>query len=121
MKAALIGTAALVAVLAAVATDAGDAFAQAPPYVGTWASRTAQCRVGQESQNAPLIMRRDGYDQHEAHCKFTSVRAQGPAWAVKAQCMVEGDTQNMDLVLQVSGNRLTIRDEAGARTLERCR
>src|SRR5262245_22631682 len=116
-------TAAATALAAAIVpgTAAAQSPAQSPAYVGTWASRPAQCRVDQSSQNAPLIMRRDGYDQHEAHCRFTSVRAQGPAWAVKARCTVEGDTQEMDLVLQVSGNRLTIRDEGGARTLERCR
>jgi hypothetical protein len=97
------------------------ASAQAPGYVGTWADRPAQCRLDQSSENAPIVMRRDGYDQHETHCKFTSVRAQNPAWAIKAQCMVEGDTQSIDLLLSVAGNRLTIRDEAGARTLERCR
>jgi hypothetical protein len=112
------------ALVAAVLTP-GNASAQgttnaAPAYVGTWASTPAQCRLKQDSENAPLVMRRDRYDQHEAHCKFKSVRAQFPAWAVKAQCEVEGDLQDIDMVLQVTGTRLTIRDETGARTLQRC-
>ena len=120
MLALMRGTAAI-AGLAAAAIGPHGAFAQTPAYAGTWASRPAQCHLGQESQDAPLIMTRDGYDQHETHCKFSSIRAQGPTWAVKARCMVEDDTQNLALVLRVSGNRLTIRDDAGARTLERCK
>jgi hypothetical protein len=118
---ALVRKTTVVAALAAATMIPADAFAQTPAYVGTWASRPAQCHLGQESQDAPLIMTRDGYDQHEAHCKFSSIRAQGPTWAVKARCTVEGDTQELALVLRVSGSRLTMRDDAGARTLERCR
>jgi hypothetical protein len=111
-----------IAALAAFAagTLAGDAVAQSPPFVGKWASQASQCRLAQQSENAPMIVRRDGYDQHETHCKFKSVRPQMPAYAIKAQCEVEGDTQDLDLVFQVTGNRLTIRDEAGARVLQKC-
>jgi hypothetical protein len=115
--------AALIAAVLAPGSASAQAQAPAPTpaYVGTWASKPAQCRLKQDSENAPLVMKRDRYDQHEAHCQFKSVRAQSPAWAVKAQCEVEGDLQDIDLVLQVTGTRLTIRDETGARTLERCR
>ena len=118
---ALICNAAAVAMVTAAAIIPNRAAAQTPTYAGTWGSQPAQCRLGQESQDAPMVVRRDGYDQHEAHCKFSSIRAQGPTWAVKARCTVEGDTQNLALVLRVSGNRLTIRDDAGARTLQRCK
>jgi hypothetical protein len=118
---AVIRSNAVVAALAAAAIIPDAALAQTPAYVGTWASRPAQCRLGQEVQDAPMIIKRDGYDQHEAHCKFNSVQAQGKAWTVKAKCMVEGDTQDYGFVLQVSGNRLTIKDEAGTRNLARCR
>jgi hypothetical protein len=110
-----------VAMLAAAATIPEGALAQTPAYVGTWGSQPAQCRLGQDQQDAPMIIKRDGYDQHETHCKFSSIRAKGPAWTVNAKCTVEGDTQNPTLVLRVSGNRLTIQDEAGTRTLQRCR
>ena len=95
--------------------------AQSPAYVGTWASRTEQCRMGQDSENAPLILKRGSYDQHEAHCKFVDVRVQGRTWTVNAKCTIEGNAQTLDLVLQTSGRRLTIRDKAGARTFKRCR
>jgi hypothetical protein len=97
------------------------ATAQTPEYVGTWAARAAQCRLGQESQDAPMIIKRDRYDQHEAHCIFKSVRKQGQVWTILSECEVEGDKQNHNFTLQVSGNRLTIRDEIATRVLQRCR
>ena len=97
-----------------------SALAQTPAYVGTWAAQTHQCRLGQDSRDAPMIIRPNRYDQHETHCTFRSVHRQGSVWAIKAQCQVEGDGQNVDFRLQVSGNRLTFRDRFGARTLRRC-
>ena len=105
---------------ATVALAATPALAQSPAYVGTGASEPAQCRVGQEEENAPMIMRRDGYDQHEAHCKFTSVSAKGAAWTVRARCMVEGSNVDTKLTLAVTGDRLTVRDEHGPSTYQRC-
>jgi hypothetical protein len=107
-----------VAVAALVATPA---LAQTPAYIGTWATEPAQCRVGQEEENAPMIMRRDGYDQHEAHCRFTSVSPKGAAWSVRARCMVEGNNMSLNLALAVTGDRLTVRDEHGPSTYQRCR
>jgi hypothetical protein len=54
---------------------AGAVSAQA--YVGTWGTNAAQCRVDQSRQNAPLVLGRSRYDQHEAHCTFSSVRKTG--------------------------------------------
>jgi hypothetical protein len=98
-----------------------DANGKNPAYVGTWASQTAQCRVDQSEQNAPLIMRRNGYDQHEAHCSFSNIRQKGATWTVRAACSVEGDKQTHSLTLSVADNRLTMRDEHGPRVLQRCR
>jgi hypothetical protein len=107
---------------AAIATlIATPALADGPAYVGTWASAPAQCRVGQEEENAPMIMRRDGYDQHEAHCKFTAIARKGSDWTVKARCTVEGNNVNLNLMLAIAGDRLTIRDERGPSTYQRCR
>ena len=106
------------AVAALVATPA---LAQSSAYIGTWASDPAQCRVGQEEENAPMIMRRDGYDQHETHCRFTSVAPKGAAWNVRARCTVEGSNMNLNLTLSVAGDRLTVRDEHGPSTYRRCR
>ena len=105
---------------AIAALVAAPALAQTPAYVGTWASDPAQCRVGQEEENAPMIVRRDGYDQHEAHCRFTSIAPKGATWSVKARCTVEGNSVNLDLTLAVSGDRLTVRDERGPSTYQRC-
>jgi hypothetical protein len=98
------------------------ALAQQPAYVGTWASKPAQCRLSQGGQHAPLIMRRDGYDQHETHCRFSNIRAKGRStWRLRAACSVQGDRQTLTLTLTVSKNRLTIRNRYGRRTLTRCR
>jgi hypothetical protein len=105
----------------AAAMTPSDGSAQDRAYVGTWAAKRAQCRLGQDKQDAPLVLVRNGYDQHETHCTFSSVRAQGEnTWRAPAKCSVEGDTQRHTFTLTVAGSRLTIRDGRGARTLRRC-
>ncbi len=99
----------------------GESSAQDRAYVGTWAAKRAQCRQGQDKQDAPLVLTRNGYHQHETHCKLGSVREQGPGmWRVAARCTVEGDAQSHSLTFTVAGRRLTIRDKQGTRTLRRC-
>jgi hypothetical protein len=99
-----------------------DSSARDTAYAGTWAAKRAQCRLGQDKPDAPLVLNRNGYDQHETHCKFGSVRAQGKdTWRVLAKRSVQGDAQNHAFMLVVAGTRLTIRDEHGARVLWRCR
>ena len=112
----------VVAALAMIGALApGESFAQDRAYVGTWAAKRAQCRQGQDKQDAPLVLTRNGYDQHETHCKLGSVREQGLSmWRVAARCTVEGDAQSHSLTFTVAGNRLTIRDKHGTRTLRRC-
>ncbi len=97
------------------------ALAQAQSYVGKWAAEAAQCKLGQEDENAPLIMKKNGYDRHETHCKFSSVRLQGSSWKVKGSCDVEGDKQDIDLTLTVAGSKLTMRDAQGSSSYQRCR
>jgi len=113
-----------VAGLAAVAVLAFStirAEAQAPAYVGTWASNPAQCKVDQGLQSAPLILTARGYDQHEAHCKFTAVSKTGAnAWRAKAECSVEGNKQRHTMTLAVSGKTLTLGEGRGTRKLMRC-
>jgi hypothetical protein len=104
------------------ATLSGAAFAQQPAYVGTWASKPAQCKVGQNLEDAPIVMRRDGYDQYETHCRFSNIQSKGPStWTVRATCSVQGDKQVDTLMLTVEKNRLTMRDKVGASSLTRCR
>jgi hypothetical protein len=106
----------------AIVAPPEPAAAQSPAYVGTWAVRASQCGVGQDKQNAPLVMGRRGYDQHEAHCSFTSVRQQGAGWRVQASCSVEGDKQKHAFTLSVAGDRLTLREDGlRAVTYRRCK
>jgi hypothetical protein len=102
--------------LASSSTRAAD-----PAYVGTWASDLAQCKVGQDRQEAPLVLSKDGYNQHETHCKFTSVEGAENEWTVKSNCTVEGSDQPYDFTLTVSGDTLTVTDESGSRDLLLCK
>ncbi|HML42363.1 MAG: hypothetical protein JNN24_06460 [Hyphomicrobium zavarzinii] len=112
-----LGFAALAAVLAATA----PARAADPSYVGTWASDLAQCKVGQDRQEAPLVLSKDGYDQHETHCKFKSVDGADGEWKVSSECTIEGSAEPYNFTLTVSGDTLTVTDEAGSRDLLACR
>lgn len=109
------------AAFTALALAAGAAHAEAPSYVGTWASDLAQCKVAQERPEAPLVLQEKRFDQYETHCTFGSVEGAGDEWKVKANCQVEGDAQAYDFALTVSGDTLTLTDDAGAQDLLRCR
>jgi hypothetical protein len=120
IRVVLLTLLALVACLGTIAPASANG--KDPAYVGTWASQPAQCKADQSDQEkAPLIMRRNGYDQHETHCTFSNIRAKGGTWTVRAACSVEGDKQTHALTLSVADNRLTMRDEHGPRVLQRCR
>lgn len=106
--------------LAAQALAAFPAHAADPAYVGTWASDLAQCGVAQDRPEAPLVISKDGYDQHETHCRFTSVEGEDGDWRVTSVCTVEGSTQPYDFTLTVSGATLTVTDETGSRDLLSC-
>jgi hypothetical protein len=107
----------VVAALTAIApARAGDA-----PYVGTWALELGNCGAGQESQEAPLVIAKDRYDQHEAHCTFKSVAEKGGDFKISADCTVEGNAQAHDFTLTVSGDTLTFTDEAGSHDFLRCK
>lgn len=105
----------LIAVVAAVPARAGDA-----PYVGTWALNIANCRAAQDSQDAPLVIAKDRYDQHEVHCTLSVTEKDGD-YKVAGDCTVEGNAQSYDFTLTVSGDTLTFTDEAGARDFLRCK
>lgn len=105
----------------AAATRADDPPPAEPGYVGTWASDLAQCKVGQDRQEAPLVFSKDGYDQYETHCRFKSAEPSDSDWKVSADCTVEGNAQPYDFTLTVSGDTLTLTDDTGARDLLRCK
>ena len=88
LRSAVIG----IFIAAMMPLGAGTAHAQS--YVGTWGANPVQCLVNQGLQGAPMIVRRNRYDQHETHCTFVNIRKSGrESWRVRARCTVEGDRQ----------------------------
>jgi hypothetical protein len=109
------------AILFMAALIAGaPANAAQPAYVGTWGKTAAQCKVPQELANAPMILKAKGYDQHEAHCTFTSVKKSAQVWKVAAACSVQGDKQKDAFTLKVASNKLTMSRGKAASTFVRC-
>jgi hypothetical protein len=98
-----------------------SARAEDVPYAGTWGIDTEHCKVAQDQEGAPYIFRKDGYDQHEAHCTFKTVTRDGEAHKFTSECMVEGDMQSDDTVITVSGDTLIWGDGSGAPNLMRCK
>jgi hypothetical protein len=76
---------------------------------------------GTREAGSPLVLSKDGYDQHETHCKFKSVDGADGEWKVKSDCTVEGNAEPYDFTLTVSGDTLTVTDEAGSRDLLACK
>jgi hypothetical protein len=108
-------SAALIAAGLATPASADD-----PSFVGTWAGDLEQCKTPQEQQGAPMVIAKDRYDQHEAHCEFKSVEGAAPDWKIKADCTVEGNAQPLDFTFTVSGDTLTITDDTGTQDLLKC-
>ena len=109
------------AVLITALLGAGSAHADDPPFIGKWSLDPTYCSTGQESENAPLVIAKDRYDQHESHCTFKSVEAKNSDWKIASECTVEGSAMPYDFTLTVSGNTLTITDSGGARDFLRCK
>ena len=89
-------------------------------YAGTWAANPAQCKVPQERQGAPMILTAKGYDQHEAHCNFASVKKVWRGWRMAANCCVEGNQQRGTLNVKVSGDTLVMTSGKLTRRFVRC-
>ena len=104
----------------AAPSDAAPAAAAEPAYVGTWSEDSAQCGVAQEMDNAPMVIAKDRFDQHEAHCEFTSVSGNGNEWKVSSKCSVEGDEQAYDFGMSLADDKLTMLDDAGSHVYTRC-
>lgn len=111
--------AAATALIAAV-SFAVPALAEDPAFVGTWSGDLEQCKAPQDKQGAPMIVTKDRYDQHEAHCEFKSVEGAAPEWKIKADCTVEGSAQPLEFAFTVSGDTLTITDDTGTQDLLKC-
>jgi hypothetical protein len=90
------------------------------PFTGTWANDVKQCTIDQGAEGAPLILTESTYDQGEAHCTLEDASEADGGWQVKAKCMVEGEPQEGTFTFIVAGDKLTIRDDSGERSLQRC-
>lgn len=110
----------LVGGILGVVAVASPSWAAEPAYVGTWGIDAAQCKVAQEQQGAPMIVSAHGFDQHEAHCTFTSVKQTGASWSIKAACSVEGDMQTDSFRLTRKGETLVMSRGQIAQTFIRC-
>lgn len=100
---------------------ASSAHAEEPAFVGKWSLDPANCGAGQESENAPLVIAKDRYDQHESHCTFKSVQPGDGEWKIGSECSVEGAATPYDFSLTVSGDTLTFTDSGGPRDFLRCK
>jgi hypothetical protein len=111
--------AATVALAFALAPASALAAAKGPAYVGTWGD-AASCKLPQSDTGAPMIVKSNGYDRYETHCKFSGLKKKADTWTGKESCKVDGATQRSKIVLKVSGDTLTIDEGPGPRTLQRC-
>ena len=91
-----------------------------PLYVGTWADDPAQCSIAQDRENAPMVMAKDHFDQHESHCSFKSVSGHENEWKVTSECSVEGESQIYEFGMSVADKQLTMLDDAGTHLYARC-
>lgn len=113
---AILGGLALPALLSPVPALAADA-----AYIGTWANDKAQCKIAQDKEGAPMVFTKDGYDQHETHCKFKSVDGKDNTWKVASECIVEGDAQKWDFTLMVDSDKMFMGDDTDGDELIRCK
>jgi len=118
MRSTFLRTAAAAVAIALLATASQ---AEGPPFVGTWSLDPTDCSAGQESQNAPLVITKERYDQHESHCAFKSVENKNGDWKIASDCTVEGSALPYDFTLTVSGDTLTFTDTGGPRDFLRCK
>ena len=91
-----------------------------PAYAGTWAEDEAQCSKTQDVEDAPMVITKDRFDQHEAHCEFKSVSGNANEWKVTSECSVEGDKQTYEFGMSVADKKLAMVDDAGAHIYSRC-
>jgi nucleoid-associated protein YgaU len=104
----------------AAEAPAATAAAGEPAYIGTWADNPDQCSKPQDVQDAPMIISKDRFDQHEAHCEFTSISGNGNEWKVTSKCTVEGDEQPYEFGMSVADKSLAMVDDAGTHVYAKC-
>ncbi len=107
--------------LALAATAGFAATSHAGEFAGTWAADLENCKLRQDSADAPVVISAKGYDQHETHCAFSGLASAGEnEWSGKAACSVEGDAQSIAIKLTLSGDTLTLTEDGNSRDLLRC-
>ncbi len=94
--------------------------AAAPGYVGTWGVDANQCQKAQDAPGAPIVFTANGYDQHEAHCTFTSIAPSANGWKINANCTVEGTMQTDAFTLETDDDELIITRGESMLRLKRC-
>ncbi len=110
----------------AQSNNAGDAVpvtvaaGKSTAYEGTWAEDPTQCGKEQDVEDAPMVMGRGRFDQHEAHCTFKSISGNANEWKVTAECSVEGDSQAYEFGMSVADKQLAMVDDAGTHIYARC-
>ena len=100
----------------------------AEPYEGRWIEDPAWCRNTRKSgtDELPITISRRLIETFASFCRVMSVvRTSRSTWRLRTGCRDEGQTENeprtpVTFELRVDGNRLTLRDDTGARTLTRC-
>jgi hypothetical protein len=97
------------------------ALAADPAFVGTWGVDKAQCKLAQDNEGAPMVFTKDGYDQHETHCKFTSVDGKENTWKISSECTVEGSAEKFDFTLLVDGDMMFMGDDSDGDEYVRCK
>ena len=114
--------AAALTLLAANALAATSALAaDAPPFAGAWTVDPAYCKISQESEFAPMVMTATGYDHHELHCTFTSLKAEGGAYTAAATCLAAGKKLEDAFIFLVAGDVMTLKRGALVRRFMRCK
>jgi hypothetical protein len=99
---------------------AASALAADAPYAGKWSMAAEACAKGQDQETAPMLMRERGFDQHEVHCAFKSIRRDGDGWRIKSRCLVDGNRQPYNFRLRVAGDTLTMTEGGHDRVFSRC-
>lgn len=121
MSLSRLTTCAATAVLALSVFASAPASAADPAYVGTWATDKGQCKLKQDNEGAPMVITKDGYDQHETHCKFKTVDGKDNIWKVSSECMVEGSAEKFDFTLTLDGDKMFMGDDADGDEYVRCK
>lgn len=70
----------------------------------------------------PLILRPKSLEWFTARCTYSGATRRGESWHLDARCSGEGERSRIRIVLQVKGERMTVRwGDAKPDEMQRCR